>query len=54
MKQKVKGYPGVDIGSISTKGMVIDKDNNILAQIYLWTEGNPIGAVKNVLREIKR
>ncbi len=54
MKPKVKGYLGIDIGSISTKGVVIDKDNNILAQIYLWTEGNPIRAVKNVLREIKR
>lgn len=47
-----KAYLGVDIGSISTKGVVIDKDNNILADSYLWTEGNPIQAVKKVLAEL--
>jgi predicted CoA-substrate-specific enzyme activase len=43
---------GVDIGSISTKGVVIDEDNEILASTYLWTEGNPIHAVKRVLDEL--
>ena len=47
-----KAYLGIDIGSISTKGVVIDVDNNILADSYVWTLGNPIGAVKHVLREI--
>jgi predicted CoA-substrate-specific enzyme activase len=45
-------YLGIDIGSISTKGVVIDEDNNVLAESYLWTSGNPIKAVKNVLNEI--
>ena len=48
-----KGYLGVDIGSISTKAVVIDEDNTILAESYLWTEGNPIAAVKRVLHEIE-
>jgi len=48
----IKGYMGVDIGSISTKAVVIDKHNKILAQSYLWTEGDPIGAVKKLLKEI--
>ena len=47
-----KGYLGIDIGSISTKGIVIDQDNNILASSYLWTEGDPINAVKRVLNEL--
>ena len=47
-----KAYLGIDIGSISTKGIVIDENNNILADSYLWTSGNPIQAVKNVLNEI--
>ena len=47
-----KAYLGIDIGSISTKGVVIDKDNNVLLSSYLWTSGNPITAVKNVLNEI--
>lgn len=41
---------GIDIGSISTKGVVIDGENNILASAYLWTEGNPIEATKKLLR----
>lgn len=48
-----KGYLGVDIGSISTKGVIIDKNNHILAASYLWTKGNPIAAVKDVLKELK-
>ena len=49
-----KAYLGIDIGSISTKGVVIDKDNNIVASTYLWTKGNPLKAVKEVLVEIKK
>ena len=48
-----KAYLGIDIGSISTKGVVIDKDNNIVASTYLWTRGNPLKAVKEVLVDIK-
>lgn len=49
----IKGYLGIDIGSISTKGIIIDENNNILSSSYLWTKGNPIAAVKNVLTELK-
>lgn len=48
-----KAYLGVDIGSISTKGVVIDKNNNIIASSYLYTEGNPITATKKVIKELK-
>ena len=44
-----KCYLGIDIGSISTKGVIIDKDNQILASEYLYTEGNPVGAVKKLV-----
>ena len=44
-----KLYLGLDIGSISTKGVVIDAQNNIVASEYIWTEGDPIGAVKKLL-----
>ena len=44
-----KAYLGIDIGSISTKGVIIDEEKNILAGIYLWTEGNPMGAAKKVI-----
>lgn len=52
--EKNKGYLGVDIGSISTKAVAIDGENKILAKSYLWTEGNPIVAVKKVLDEINK
>lgn len=42
-------YLGIDIGSISTKGVIIDNQNHILASSYIWTEGNPMGAAKKLL-----
>lgn len=48
-----KYYIGIDIGSISTKGVVIDNDNNIIASKYLWTEGDPINATKEVISALK-
>ena len=49
-----KYYLGVDIGSISTKGVVIDGNNNIIASKYLWTEGGPIEATKKVISSLKK
>ena len=49
-----KYYLGVDIGSISTKGVVIDGNNNIIASKYLWTEGGPIEATKKVILSLKK
>lgn len=48
-----KGYLGVDIGSISTKAVIIDENNNIIAEKYIWTQGNPINAVKLIINELK-
>jgi predicted CoA-substrate-specific enzyme activase len=50
---QIKLYLGVDIGSISTKAVVIDGQNKIYAQGYIWTEGDPIGAIKRLLDIIK-
>lgn len=44
-----KCYLGIDIGSISTKGVIIDSDNNIILSKYIWTEGNPIEAVTKLI-----
>lgn len=48
-----KLYMGIDIGSISTKGVIIDEYDNIIASSYLYTEGNPIRAVKRVVKEMR-
>jgi len=47
------GYLGIDIGSISTKGVIIDDYNRIIADEYIWTEGNPIQAVKKIIIALK-
>ena len=49
-----KAYLGVDIGSISTKGVIIDEDNNIIASKYLYTEADPINAVKRLIKALKK
>ena len=46
-------YLGIDIGSISTKGVIIDDDNNIICSLYSWTEGNPVEAVKKLIDKLK-
>ncbi len=47
-------FLGIDVGSISTKAVIIDESNTILAQEYIWTEGNPIGAVKRLLGHLEK
>lgn len=47
-------FLGVDIGSISTKGVIIDERNNIITSSYIWTEGNPTNAVKRLINILKK
>lgn len=49
-----KFFLGIDIGSISTKGVVIDEKNNIVASEYLETSGSPIDATKKVIESLKK
>jgi len=49
----LKAYMGIDIGSISTKGVIIDSNNKIIVSEYLYTEGNPIEAVKRLVSSLK-
>lgn len=46
-------YLGIDIGSISTKGVIIDDNNKIITSAYIWTEGNPVSAVKKLVSILK-
>lgn len=47
-------YLGVDIGSISTKGVIIDEKYQIITSLYIWTEGNPVEAVKKLVGELRK
>ena len=49
-----KCYIGIDIGSISTKGVIIDESNNIIDSIYIDTNANPIEASKKVINYLKK
>ena len=42
-------YMGIDVGSISTKGVIIGHDNRVIAEGYIYTSGNPITAVKELV-----
>jgi predicted CoA-substrate-specific enzyme activase len=41
---------GMDIGSTSTKLAVLDQDDRVLLDIYRRTSGDPIGAMRKLLR----
>lgn len=46
-------YLGADIGSISTKAVVVNAAAEIMAANYQWTEGEPITAIGRVVGEIR-
>jgi predicted CoA-substrate-specific enzyme activase len=50
--EKMEAYLGLDVGSISTNLVVIDKEKRVLAKRYLMTAGHPIEAVRIGLQEI--
>lgn len=46
---------GVDVGSTTTKAVLLNKKNNeIVADIYLRTNGNPVEAARTCYRELKK
>lgn len=47
-------YLGVDVGSISAKGVVMDDEYTVVADCYLRTLGRPIDAIKKVLSDLKQ
>lgn len=52
--EKVKGYIGIDGGSTSTKGVVIDEKGEILAKAYRLSAGNPLEDTKWIVRELRK
>ncbi len=53
MDSQVKpGYLGIDVGSVSTNLVILDDDTNVLAAIYRRTQGQPIKAVQEGLKEL--
>lgn len=53
IRQICDGYLGVDIGSTSTKAVIMDASGTrMLAKSYLMTAGRPVDAVRDVFRNL--
>jgi predicted CoA-substrate-specific enzyme activase len=46
-------FLGVDVGSVSTNLALIDAGGKVVDTLYLRTQGQPIAAVQNALKQIK-
>lgn len=50
----MRGYLGVDVGSVSTNIVVLDEDLEVKEALYLRTRGQPIKTIVNGLKEAAR
>ncbi|MGB4701602.1 MAG: acyl-CoA dehydratase activase [Syntrophomonadaceae bacterium] len=50
----MKGFLGVDVGSVSTNIVVINENGEVLAEKYLRTNGRPIEVVQEGIHEVGR
>jgi len=46
-------YLGIDVGSVTTKLAVLDRDDELVTHVYLPTQGKPIDMVQQCLKQIK-
>ncbi|HHY36587.1 MAG TPA: 2-hydroxyglutaryl-CoA dehydratase [Firmicutes bacterium] len=46
------GYLGIDVGSVSTNLVVIGPGTEVLASVYIRTQGDPIGAIQRGLKMV--
>ena len=51
-KARGKTYLGIDAGSTTTKATLMDNEKNLLYSFYRSNEGNPVEAVRNMLKEL--
>ena len=48
-EEKIEAYLGIDVGSISTNVVVIDREMRVLSKQYLMTAGRPLEAIRQGL-----
>lgn len=46
-------FLGIDVGSVSTNVAVLNRNSDVIDTLYLRTQGRPIDAVQNALKQIK-
>ncbi|MGI6574407.1 MAG: acyl-CoA dehydratase activase [bacterium] len=44
------GFLGIDVGSVSTKTVITNPKSEVLASVYIRTQGNPIAAIQEALQ----
>ncbi|MDO7786457.1 acyl-CoA dehydratase activase [Desulforamulus aquiferis] len=49
----MKGYLGIDVGSVSTNIVFMDEETNVLESLYLRTNGQPVVTVQRGFRQIR-
>ena len=52
-KSKYSTFIGIDIGSTSTKAILLDNDKNVLAGFYTRTSGQPVTAIRSIFESIQ-
>ncbi len=53
LKKKQEVYLGIDIGSTSTKAVLINESNNVLIGLYTSTAGQPVQAIQALFEGIE-
>lgn len=50
----MEAYLGIDVGSVTTKFALLDRDGELITHNYLLTQGKPIAMVQEGLSQIRR
>ena len=50
----MEAYLGIDVGSVTTKLAVLDKNDKLVTKLYRLTEGKPIEMVQQGLKQVKQ
>ncbi|MBI4186973.1 MAG: 2-hydroxyglutaryl-CoA dehydratase [Chloroflexi bacterium] len=49
----MEAYLGIDVGSVTTKLAVLDKGSEVIAHLYMRTQGNPVATVQRGLEQVR-
>ncbi len=52
--ERIEGYLGLDIGSVSTNLVILDTEGNLIHEIYTQTQGRPIEVVCDALDQLRQ
>ena len=50
----MEAYLGIDVGSVTTKFAVLDKNDELVTSLYSLTQGKPVAMVQQGLKQIKQ